>query len=127
MSGRPRGRASATAVGHGGWPAAWVRPQGARHGHALSGANEQIKQGFAAWRRRDLSGEELTYLFLDGHYEGVRLGSAEKEAILVAHGITKTGARRLLGVYLGCRESADSWLLVLRDLVGRKLPRRPSW
>ena len=88
----------------------------------VSRANERIKEGFAAWRRRDLSGEELAYLFLDGHYEGVRLGSAEKEAILVAHGITKKGARQLLGVYLGCREGAESWLLVLRDLVGRQLP-----
>jgi transposase-like protein len=88
----------------------------------VSRANEQIKDAFEAWRRRDLSGEEVVYLFLDGHYEGVRLGVREKEAILVAHGITKKGARRLLGVYLGCRESADSWLLVLQDLVARRLP-----
>jgi len=88
----------------------------------VSRANEEIKEAFEAWRRRDLSGEEIVYLFLDGHYEGVRMGSSEKEAILVAHGITKTGARRLLSVSLGCRESADSWLLVLRDLVARGLP-----
>jgi transposase-like protein len=87
----------------------------------VSRANEALKQGFEAWRRRALSDEALVYLFLDGHYEGVRLGTRDKEAILVAHGITETVARRLLGVYLGCRESADSWLLVLRDLVGRGL------
>jgi putative transposase len=85
----------------------------------VSRANEEIKEAFDQWRRRDLSGEDILYLILDGHFEGVRRGTTEKEAILVAHGITKTGARRLLGVYLGCRESADSWLLALRDLVSR--------
>jgi putative transposase len=87
----------------------------------VSRANEQVKEAFEAWRRRDLSQEEVVYLFLDGHSEGIRLGTREKEAILVAHGITRTGARRLLGVYLGCRESADSWRLALRDLVARGL------
>jgi len=93
----------------------------------VSRANAALKQGFESWRRRDLSGEPLVYLFLDGHYEGVRLGTREKEAILVAHGITNTGAPRLLGVYLGCRESADSWLLALRDLAPGGDCRRPGW
>ncbi len=87
----------------------------------ISRANEQIKQAFQAWRRRSLKDEQVIYLFLDGHYEGVRLGVKEKEAILVAHGITKAGKRTLLGVYLGSRESTASWKLVLQDLVGRGL------
>ena len=87
----------------------------------VSRANEQVKETFETWRRRDLSGEDIVYLFLDGHFEGIRLGTREKEAILVAHGIARTGSRRLLGVYLGCRESADSWRLALRDLVERGL------
>ena len=82
---------------------------------------EQIKQAFQKWRHRSLALEEMAYLFLDGHYEGVRLGTKEKEAVLVIHGITKTGARRLLGLYLGCRESTDGWRLALEDLVFRKL------
>jgi len=87
----------------------------------VSRANEELKEAFNAWRRRDLSGEEVLYLFLDGHYEGVRLGVKGKEAILVAHGVTKTGARTLLGVYLGGRESTESWKLALEDLTRRGL------
>jgi transposase-like protein len=87
----------------------------------ISRANEQIKQAFQAWRQRSLKNEQVVYLFLDGHYQGVRLGVKEKEAVLVAHGITKAGKRTLLGVYLGSRESTDSWKLVLQDLIGRGL------
>ena len=87
----------------------------------ISRANEQIKQAFQKWRHRSLALEEIAYLFLDGHYEGVRLGTKEKEAVLVIHGITKTGVRTLLGLYLGCRESTDGWRLALEDLVLRKL------
>jgi len=62
----------------------------------VSQANGQTAQRFETWRRRNLSADELSYLFLDGPCEGVRLGAVEKEAILVAHGITKKGARGLL-------------------------------
>ena len=90
----------------------------------VSRANEQIKEAFCRWRRRSLAEEEVVYLFLDGHFEGVRLGVPGKEAILVAHGIVKSGARVLLGVYLGGQESTESWKLALHDLVGRGL-RQP--
>jgi len=89
----------------------------------VSRANGQLKEAFDAWRRRDLSEEEVIYLFLDGHFEGVRLGTREKEAILVAHGITKSGERVLLGVYLGGRESTEAWKLALEDLTERGLPQ----
>ena len=88
---------------------------------SVSRANEQLKEAFDAWRKRDLSQEEVIYLFLDGHFEGVRLGTKEKEAILVAHGITKSGQRALLGVYLGGRESTEAWKLALEDLTERGL------
>jgi transposase-like protein len=89
----------------------------------VSRANEEIKQAFDGWRRRSLADEDVIYLFLDGHYEGVRHGVKEKEAVLVAHGITKSGQRAVLGVYLGGRESTESWKLVLHDLVERGLPQ----
>jgi len=88
---------------------------------SVSRANDRTKEAFDTWRRRDLSEEEVVYLFLDGHFEGVRLGTKEKEAILVAHGITKRGQRALLGVYLGGRESTEAWKLALEDLTERGL------
>jgi transposase-like protein len=88
---------------------------------AVSRANEQIKDAFAGWKKRRLEEEDVVYLFLDGHYEGVRFGVKGKESVLVAHGIRKDGSRTLLGVYLGCTESAESWKLALGDLTDRGL------
>jgi len=87
----------------------------------VSRANEELKKGFDLWRHRDISGEGVVYLFLDGHYEAVRFGTSEKEAILVAHGVREDGSRVLLGVWLGCHESTESWKLALDDLVSRGL------
>lgn len=88
---------------------------------AVSRANQEVRRAFQAWRHRSLVGEDILYLFLDGHYEGVRFGVREKEAILVAHGITRQGTRSLLGVYLGAHESTDCWKLAVHDLVERGL------
>ena len=90
----------------------------------VSWANRHLQEVFQRWRRRDLSQEDVLYLFLDGHDQGGRLGVREKEAILVAHGITRKGARTLVGVYLGARESTEGWSLVLQDLTARGL-RQP--
>ncbi len=88
----------------------------------VSRANEDLKGAFDLWRHSDLSGEKLAYLFLDGHYEAVRFGTKNKEALLVAHGIREDGSRVLLGVYLGCHETTEAWKLALDDLVARGLP-----
>ena len=53
----------------------------------VSRANKALKEAFNNWRRRDLSFEDIIYLFLDGIYLGVRGRSRDKEAVLVAHGI----------------------------------------
>ena len=76
---------------------------------SVSRANKALHQAFSAWRRRDLSSEEVLYLFLDGVYLKMRVGTSPAEAVLVAHGITAEGKRTLLGVMLGGRESEDSW------------------
>ena len=87
----------------------------------VSRANEEIKEAFGKWRRRSLEDEKIVYLFLDGHYEGVRFGTKAKEALLVVHGIREDGSRALLGVYLGSHESTDSWKLALNDVISRGL------
>jgi len=89
---------------------------------SVSRANGEIKEAFEKWRRRSLAQEEVVYLYLDGHYQGVRRGSSEKEAVLVAHGVTKGGSHVLLGVYLGAHETTEGWKLAIQDLVHRGLP-----
>ncbi len=86
---------------------------------SVSRANETLKDAFSAWRKRDLSKEEVVYLFLDGVYLKMHVGNSAAEAVLVAHGITVEGKRALLGVMLGGRESEDSWKALLLDLEGR--------
>jgi putative transposase len=92
---------------------------------SVSRANKALKEAFNNWRHRDLSLEEIIYLFLDGIYLGVRGNSRDKEAVLVAHGITRQGKRVVLHLSLGGRESTESWKGVLNDLVERGL-RRPQ-
>lgn len=89
----------------------------------VSRANERIAAAFEQWRRRSLAEESISYLYLDGHYEGVRMGTRGKEAILVAHGVRPDGRRVLLGVWLGSHEDTASWKLALQDLVERGLTR----
>jgi len=92
---------------------------------SISRAARALKEAFNNWRRRDLSLEDIIYLFLDGIYLGVRGNSRDVEAVLVAHGITREGKRVVLHLSLGGRESTESWKGVLNDLVERGL-RRPQ-
>jgi len=87
----------------------------------VSRIGQELKAQFAAWRKRDLSGEDILYLFLDGFYLGVHKGRKEKDAILVVHAVRRDGSRTLLAVMYGGRESADAWKGLLHDLVERGL------
>lgn len=87
----------------------------------ISRANQVLKESFEAWRKRDLSQEDIQYLFLDGYYLGVRRGTKEKEGLLIAHGISRNGRRVLLALAYGGRESTESWRAVLHDLIERGL------
>jgi len=89
----------------------------------ISRLNKRLHAEFESWRQRDLSGEGLVFLYLDGLYAGVRFGTSEKEAVLVAHGIRKDGSRSMLSIRFGGRESRASWAEVLHDLEARGLPQ----
>jgi transposase-like protein len=88
---------------------------------SVSRANKSLHEAFSAWRRRDLSQEEVLYLFLDGVYLKMRVGKSPAEAVLVAHGITTDSKRTLFGVMLGGRESTESWQGLLEHLEERGL------
>lgn len=76
----------------------------------------KVIEEFKGWRRRDLSGLEVIYLILDGIRIGVRGGTGEKEAVLVAYAFLGDGRREVLSVELGNRESYNSWKYILDDL-----------
>jgi len=81
----------------------------------------KIVEEFNEWKKRDLSGLRVIYLILDGIRLGVRAGTKEKEAVLVAWGFLEDGSRELLGVSLGNQESYSAWKGFLEDMLNRGL------
>jgi putative transposase len=81
---------------------------------------KQLRDRFAAFKARDLSGIRLVALFLDAIYLPVRPSGA-KEGVLCAWGFSETGERVLLSVCLGMREAEEDWTSLGRDLAARGL------
>jgi Transposase, Mutator family/Calcineurin-like phosphoesterase len=79
---------------------------------------EELKERFAAFKRRSLYDTQLVALFLDATFISVR-PSGPKEGVLVAWGFTEQGERVLLSVLLGMRESHEDWQALGRDLIAR--------
>ena len=79
---------------------------------------------YDAWKQQELSHLEVVYAWADGLY--VKAGIEDrKAALLTIVGATAGGEKVLLACESGERESKESWLKVLRDLVARglKLPK----
>lgn len=81
----------------------------------------KIVNEFRVWKTRDLSDLKILYLIVDGIRLGVRAGTKEKEAVLVAQAFLENGKRVLLSVALGARESHGSWDSFLTDMKERGL------
>ena len=88
----------------------------------VSNANKELIDAVEEWRTRDLSGEPIKYIFLDGVNFDMRIdGSIEKVPVLVAIGVTETGQKLVLGFQAGDKESAPTWREFFKDLKGRGL------
>lgn len=88
----------------------------------VSKANKELVDAVEGWRTRDLSGECIKYIFVDGVNFDMRMGeSVEKVPVLVAIGVTNTGRRLVLGFQSGDKESAFSWREFFKDLKRRGL------
>jgi putative transposase len=70
------------------------------------------------WKRRNLEGLQVVYLWVDGIYVKAGL-EKEKAALLVIIGGLVDGRKVVLAVEPGYRESTESWCEVLRDLKER--------
>ena len=81
---------------------------------------QELHERFEAFGRRSLYDVNLVVLFLDAIYLPVR-PSGPKEGVICAWGITETGARELVSVRLGARESKEDWIELGRDLTARGL------
>lgn len=87
----------------------------------VSKLSKVLYDEYDAWRTRDLGGMDILYLFIDGVYLAVRQGTDEKEAVLVAYGITEAGTKILLHVALGSKESYDCCKTFIHDMLQRGL------
>ena len=79
-----------------------------------------IKDGFDAFKQRDLGDIELDYLFLDGAHFRMHPG-APAEPVLAAWGVTTQGSPVLLGLAPDSDEGTDPWASFLDDLNARGL------
>ena len=80
---------------------------------------ESWQADHAAFKKRNLKFSRYAYLFLDGVHVSIRLGEDDKLCLLVVIGVREDGAKELLAVEDGYRESTESWAVVLRDLKDR--------
>ena len=79
---------------------------------------------FESWSQRDLSGEDIRYLYLDATFMPVRCGNkAERLPIMVAIGVRSTGEKVLLSLAVMGVESAAAWGEFVNDMANRGLKR----
>jgi putative transposase len=95
-------------------------PEAALSKSTVSRICSAIREEFAAWRGRDLSGVRLDYLFLDASHFKMHPG-APAEPVLAAWGIDVDGKAVLVGLAPASSESTDAWDDFLADLVDRGL------
>jgi putative transposase len=81
---------------------------------------QRLRTEFDAWRRRDLTGVRIDYLYLDGSFFKMH-PKARAEPVLVAWGISTDGKPVFLGLAPGAAESTDAWRALLEDLADRGL------
>lgn len=92
---------------------------------AISRLVGRLRGDFETWRARELSDEDIRYVFLDGWFPKVRIGGRrERVPVLVTLGVRADGHRVVLDLRLAGEESAASWGEVLTSLITRHL-RRP--
>lgn len=88
----------------------------------VSNVNKELIDAVEKWRTRDLSGEKVKYLFVDGVCFRMRVdGTIENVSVLVAIGVTKEGRRLVLALQSGDKESSPTWRELFKDLKRRGL------
>jgi transposase-like protein len=83
---------------------------------------------YKEWARRDLTGKQYGYLWVDGIHFNVRLEEHDnkRQCFLVIVGALQDGRKELLGLLDGYRESTSSWRELLLDLKQRGLKEGPA-
>ena len=88
----------------------------------VSRAWRKVQADWKAWQKRDLAGDDIVRLILDGTVVRVRLDrKATSLSVLVALGVRRDGQKVLLALRNMGGESEAAWRALLDDLVARGL------
>lgn len=87
---------------------------------AIVRLKQDWEKEYQDWRQRQLGGQRYLYIWGDGIYLKAGL-EKEKTALLCIIGAREDGAKELLAMESGYRESTQSWVEVLQDLRSRGL------
>ena len=88
----------------------------------VSRAWRKVQSDWEAWQKRDLAGDDIVRLILDGTVVRVRLDrKATSLSVLVALGVRRDGQKVLLALRNMGGESEAAWRALLDDLVARGL------
>ncbi len=90
----------------------------------VSRAWRRMRSAWQAWQARDLAGDDIIRLILDGTVVKVRLDrKATAISLLIALGIRRDGQKVVLAIKNMGGESEAAWRALLEDLTGRGLAR----
>jgi transposase-like protein len=82
----------------------------------------KVRSDWEAWQKRDLAGDDIVRLILDGTVVRVRLDrKSTRLSVLVALGVRRDGQKVLLALRNMGGESEAAWRVLLDDLVSRGL------
>ncbi len=76
------------------------------------------QEDYEAFQKRDLSGRDYVYVWVDGVHFRIRL-EEDRLCALVMIGVRPNGTKELIAIEDGYRESTESWATLLRDLKYR--------
>jgi putative transposase len=80
---------------------------------------------YLQWSQRSLEGKRYVYVWADGIHFNIRL-EEDRQCILVLMGATPDGAKEVIAISDGFRESEQSWLTLLLDCKARGLVIDPE-
>jgi putative transposase len=88
----------------------------------VSRAWQRTRSAWEAWQKRDLAGDDIVRLILDGTVAKVRLDQkATAISLLIVLGVRRNGQKVVLAIKNMGGESEAAWRAVLEDLLARGL------
>jgi putative transposase len=88
----------------------------------ISQNNTALNAAIEQWRTRDLSRDDIKYLFVDGVNFEMRIGGKVVSVpVLVVVSVDRSGMRKVIALQTGDKESASCWRELFKDLKQRGL------